>query len=46
MKNWYVVHTQTGLEDKVKAALENKIQSQKLEEMISSVVIPSEQISE
>ncbi|MFA5356974.1 MAG: transcription termination/antitermination protein NusG [Candidatus Omnitrophota bacterium] len=46
MKNWYVVHTQTGLEDKVKAALENKIQSQKLEEMISSVVIPTEQISE
>jgi len=46
MKNWYVVHTQTGLEDKVKAALENKIQSEGLQEFISSVVIPTEQISE
>jgi transcriptional antiterminator NusG len=46
MKNWYVVHTQTGLEDKVKVALENKIQSEKLEDLISSVVIPTEQISE
>ncbi len=46
MKNWYVVHTQTGLEDKVKTALENKIQSQGLQEVISGVVIPTEQISE
>jgi len=46
MKNWYVVHTQTGLEDKVKAALENKIQSQDLQDLISGVVIPTEQISE
>ncbi len=46
MKNWYVVHTQTGLEDKVKTAVENKIQSQGLQEVISGVVIPTEQISE
>lgn len=46
MKNWYVVHTQTGLEDKVRTALENKIQSQGLQDLISSVVIPTEQISE
>ena len=46
MKNWYVVHTQTGLEDKVKVALENKIQTEGLQEMISGVVIPTEQISE
>ena len=46
MKNWYVVHTQTGLEDKVKVALENKIRTQNLEELISSVVIPTEQVSE
>ena len=46
MKNWYVVHTQTGLEDKVMTALENKIQSQGLQDLISSVVIPTEQISE
>lgn len=46
MKNWYVVHTQTGLEDKVKRALENKISVSGMSELISSVVIPTEQVSE
>jgi len=46
MKNWYVVHTQTGIEEKVKASLERKIQSEGLGELISSVVIPTEQVSE
>jgi transcriptional antiterminator NusG len=46
MKNWYVVHTQTGLEDKVKISLEKKIASASLGEFISKVVIPTEQISE
>lgn len=46
MKNWYVVHTQTGLEDKVKASLENKIAASGLQDSISSVVIPTEQVSE
>ena len=46
MKNWYVVHTQTGLEDKVKNHLENKISSVGLGEEIGKVVIPTEQVSE
>ncbi|MFA5095927.1 MAG: transcription termination/antitermination protein NusG [Candidatus Omnitrophota bacterium] len=46
MKNWYVVHTQTGLEDKVKTSLENKIAASGLQEAISSVIIPTEQVSE
>jgi transcription termination/antitermination protein NusG len=46
MRNWYVVHTQTGLEDKVKALLEHRIGAQNLAESISKVVIPTEQISE
>lgn len=46
MKNWYVVHTQTGLEDKVKTSLENKITSFGLQEHISKVIIPTEQVSE
>ncbi|MDO8662814.1 MAG: transcription termination/antitermination protein NusG [Candidatus Omnitrophota bacterium] len=46
MKNWYVVHTQTGLEDKVKTSLENKISASGLQESISSVIIPTEQVSE
>ncbi len=46
MKSWYVVHTQTGLEDKVKTSLENKISASGMQDFISSVVIPTEQISE
>ncbi|MDD2927913.1 MAG: transcription termination/antitermination protein NusG [Candidatus Omnitrophica bacterium] len=46
MKNWYVVDTQTGLEDKVKVSLENKINASGLQDLISSVVIPTEQVSE
>ena len=46
MKNWYVVHTQTGLEEKAKAALENRISAGNMQEMITKVIIPTEQISE
>lgn len=46
MKSWYVVHTQTGSEDKVKVALENKIIAEGLQEFIAKVVIPVEQVSE
>jgi len=46
MKNWYVVHTQTGSEDKVKSYLENKLSAEGLQDFISKVVIPTEQISE
>jgi len=46
MKNWYVVHTQTGAEDKVKTSLENKIVSHSLKDLISRVIIPTEQVSE
>ncbi|MBM3243765.1 MAG: transcription termination/antitermination factor NusG [Candidatus Omnitrophica bacterium] len=46
MKNWYVVHTQTGLEDRVKTTLENKIAASGMQDLIASVVIPTEQISE
>jgi len=46
MLNWYVVHTQTGSEDKVKASLENRIASEELQDLITKVVIPTEQVSE
>ncbi|MDD5265436.1 MAG: transcription termination/antitermination protein NusG [Candidatus Bipolaricaulis sp.] len=46
MKNWYVVHTQTGSEDKVKQLLENRITAGKLSEYITKVMIPTEQVSE
>ena len=46
MKNWYVVHTQTGSEDKVKTLLINRIAAHNLSEVVNKVIIPTEQISE
>jgi len=46
MKNWYVVHTQTGLEDKVRTRLENRVTSDGMQEFITKVIIPTEQVSE
>ena len=43
---WYVVHTQTGSEEKAKAGLENKIATTALKNYVSEVVVPVEQISE
>lgn len=39
-KAWYVVHTYSGYENKVKANLERKIESQGLENVIFQVVVP------
>ena len=46
MKKWYVVHTQTGSEDKVKSALDRAIALKKFSEFISQVIIPAGQFSE
>ncbi len=46
MKNWYVVHTQTGFEDRVKTILQSRIGPGGMAEVITQVVIPTEQISE
>lgn len=45
-KRWYVVHTQTGHEDKVKRLLENRIQTAGVQESIPQVLIPKEKVSE
>ncbi|MFC1594328.1 transcription termination/antitermination protein NusG [Candidatus Omnitrophota bacterium] len=46
MMKWYVVHTQTGAEEKVKISLENRIARSEHKESIGEVIIPTEQISE
>jgi len=46
MKNWYVVHTQTGSEEKVKTLLESRVIAQGIGDLINKVVIPTEQVSE
>jgi len=44
--NWYVVHTQTGSEEKVKTALERRISTEGMQDSVSKVIIPTEQVSE
>jgi transcriptional antiterminator NusG len=43
---WFVVHTQSGYEKKVKSNLEARIQSMNMEEKIYEVVIPMEDVIE
>jgi len=45
-KYWYIVHTHTGFENKVKAALEDRIQQAGQEEMFGEILVPTEQVVE
>lgn len=45
-KNWYVVHTYSGSEEKVKQAIENKADKKNLRDKISQVLVPTERIIE
>lgn len=42
-KNWYVVHTYSGYENKVKANLEKRVETMGMEDLIFRVIIPEEQ---
>ena len=46
MMKWYVVHTQTGSEEKAKTGLERKMQATALKDYIEEIVVPTEQVSE
>ncbi len=43
---WYVIHTLTGQEEKVKLSIENKMQEGQLADKVFQVLIPTEQVSE
>ncbi len=43
-KKWYVVHTYSGFEEKVKTSVEDKVKRLGLEEKISRVMIPTERV--
>jgi len=45
-KNWYVVHTYSGFEEKVKASVEEKARMEGLEDKISRILIPTEKVIE
>ena len=46
-KKWYVIHTQTGFEERVKVSLEKKLkQTPDTHEFIAQIVVPTEQVAE
>ncbi|KAB2329205.1 transcription termination/antitermination protein NusG [Cytobacillus depressus] len=42
-KNWYVVHTYSGYENKVKANLEKRVESMGMQDKIFRVIVPEEE---
>ena len=44
--NWYVVHTYSGYENKVKADIEKTIENRKLQDLILEVSIPMQNVME
>ena len=45
-KKWYVIHTQTGQEEKIKINIEKKVHENSLEELLAQILIPTEKVSE
>lgn len=45
-KKWYVVHTYSGYENKVKEMLEERIKAYKMEDLFGDILIPTEDIEE
>jgi len=45
-KQWYIVHTYSGFEKKVKESLESRIQAFGLQEKIGQILIPTEDVVE
>ena len=43
---WYVVHTYSGFENKVKSVLEERIKAAGREEYFSEVLVPAEKVIE
>jgi transcriptional antiterminator NusG len=45
-KKWYVVHTYSGFEEKVRLSIEEKVEAQGFQERITKILIPTERIVE
>ena len=45
-KNWYIVHTHTGFENKVKTTLEERIKLAGQEDLFGEILVPTEQVVE
>jgi transcriptional antiterminator NusG len=45
-KKWYVIHTLTGKEERVKTGIQARAKKENLEDKIERIVVPSEKVSE
>ena len=45
-KNWYVVHTYSGYEQKAKTALEDRVMHHKMEALFEEILVPTEEVVE
>jgi len=43
---WYVVHTQTGSEEKARAGLQGRMATTELKKYIGEIIVPTEQVAE
>jgi len=46
VKQWYVVHTYSGFEEKVKASIEENVKRRGFDERVSQILIPTEKVIE
>ena len=44
--DWFVIHTYSGMENRVKSNLENRIVSLNMEDYIHEIVVPTEEVAE
>jgi transcriptional antiterminator NusG len=45
-KRWYVIHAHSGHENKVKQTLESKVKQEHLEELVTQIIVPTEEVAE
>jgi transcriptional antiterminator NusG len=45
-RGWYVIHTQTGLEDRAVRLLRQKVETEHLENKIFTILVPTEEVVE
>ena len=43
---WYVIHTYSGYENKVKTSIEKKVENQNMHDVISELIVPLEEVKE
>jgi len=46
MKQWYILHTLSGVEDKAKKSLEARLATSDYQDLIGDIVVPKEQVTE